>query len=381
MTEKLYYRDAYIKEFSARVLMCGKTDGGFDTVLDKTAFFPEEGGQSADTGEISGVRVLDVREEDGVIHHITDGELKVGREVLGKIDFNVRFEKMQCHTAEHILCGIIHKLYGYENVGFHLSDCEVVFDIDGVLTYEELTRVREIANRAVYENKEVTAYFPDASELSSLTYRAKLELTENVRIVNIDGYDSCACCAPHVSRTGEIGTIAITGVEKHRGGTRIFMLAGKRAERDYAERCRVARRISALTSEPQATIDTAVEKLVKECENLRQNLKSARLREAELRAQIMEKIDKNAVVLLSDFNIPELIAFSNSALSKVGGILVLLSGTDGNFKYVISSRTVDLRVLAKDINSALSGRGGGKPEMLQGSFASSLSEIKSYFEK
>ncbi len=380
MTEKLYYIDAYIKEFSARVLSCEKVDGGFDTVLDKTAFFPEEGGQSADGGTIGGVRVLDVREAFGVIHHITEGALSVDYDVECKVDFATRFEKMQCHTAEHILCGIIHKRYGYENVGFHLSEGEVVFDIDGVLTLEELMKVREAANRAVYENREVSVYFPRPEELSSFSYRSKLELTENVRIVNIDGYDSCACCAPHVKRTGEIGMIAITGAEKHRGGTRIFMLAGSRAERDYAKRCLVARRISAITSEPQATIDAAVEKLAKECENLRQSLKFSRLKEAELRAQMLIPTNENTVVLLPDFTIPELIAFSNSALSKVRGILVLISGTDGDFKYVISSLTKDLRVLAKDINAALSGRGGGKSLMLQGSFASTLTEIKAYFE-
>ncbi len=381
MTEKLYYKDAYIKEFAARVLSAEKQGDFFDVVLDRTAFFPEEGGQTADRGYIADVRVLDVKEENLIIHHLCDSCPSVGAEVKCRIEFEERFEKMQCHTAEHILCGIIHKKYGFENVGFHLSDDEVVFDIDGVLTKKELEEICREANRAVYENREVRAYFPSTDELSDLNYRSKLDLSENVRIVDIDGYDSCACCAPHVSRCGEIGLIMIINSEKHRGGTRIYMLAGRRAERDYAERIEVARRISALTSEPQKTIDEAVDKLAKENEKLRQNIKIAKLKEAELRAKMLGKKDGNAVVLIPDFTIPELIEFSNFALESVGGILVSLSGTDGDFKYVISSRTADVRALAKEINSSLSGRGGGKPEMIQGSFSASLEEIKAYFEK
>ena len=268
MTQKLYYIDQYIKEFDAEVLSVSRVEGGFEVVLDKTAFFPEEGGQTADTGLIGGARVLDVQEKDGTVVHTVDSELTVGSRQRCTLDFDLRFEKMQCHTAEHILCGIIHRRYGFENVGFHLGECEVVFDIDGVLDRAAVDAVLCEANRAVYENRSVTTVFPTPDELPTLEYRAKLDITENVRIVNIDGYDSCACCAPHVSRTGEIGMIAILGFEKHRGGTRLYMVAGKRSERDYNERLAVARRISALTSEPQKTIDVAVEKLAKEFPNI-----------------------------------------------------------------------------------------------------------------
>lgn len=379
MTEKLYYKDAYIKDFRATVISQERSEGGFDVVLDRTAFFPEEGGQSSDRGNIGSASVLDVKEKDGVIYHFCDTPPTVGEILDCHIDFEERFEKMQCHTAEHIICGIIHKLYGYGNVGFHLNSEEVVFDIDAPMTRKELDEVAAIANRAVYENRPVTAYFPTKDELRSLEYRSKLELFENVRIVNIDGYDTCACCAPHVAYTGEIGSIAILDFEKHRGGTRIHMLAGKRAEEDYRARCAVTRRISALTSEPQKTIDEAVERLLTEAEGLKQSLKASRITEAELRAELLKGTDKNAVVVIPNFGIPELIAYSNSAVKKVGGILVALSGEEGGFKYVISSGSVDLKALSKEINTALSGRGGGRPEMLQGSFASSLSEIEAYF--
>lgn len=379
-TEKLYYTDAYIKDFYARVIEVTEQNGTFDVVLDRTAFFPEEGGQTSDKGTILGARVIDVREIEGVIHHYTDSALEIGADAECHVDFEERFEKMQCHTAEHILCGIIHRRFGLENVGFHLGDCEVVFDVDGVLDKEQLDSVEEEANRAVYENRAVTTAFPSAEELGSLAYRAKLDLTENVRIVTVDGYDSCACCAPHVGYTGEIGLISLVNFEKHRGGTRIYMLAGRRAERDYRERRHVAGRISALTSEPQKTIDCAVEKLINDYENLKQNLKNLKNREAELHAELLNAATRNAVVLIDGFGIPELIEFSNHAILKVGGILVALSGVDGDYKYVISSHTSDLRKEAKAINAALGGRGGGRPEMIQGSFSATFAEIEDYFK-
>ena len=379
MTEKLYYKDAYIKEFRATVLSVVESGEYFDVVLDRTAFFPEEGGQSSDRGTLGTARVIDVREQSGVIHHICDSRPDVGREYECHIDFDERFEKMQCHTAEHILCGIVHELWGYENVGFHLNDSEVVFDIDAVLSGAELERVFAKANSIVYEDREVRAYFPTESELSALEYRSKLDLSENVRIVEIEGCDVCACCAPHVSRTGEIGLIAMRDFEKHRGGTRIYMLAGRRAERDYKERCAVMQRVSALTSEPQRTIDTAVERLVNENEELKLMLKASHLAEAALRAELLTPTEGNAVVLIESFDIPSLIAFSSAALPKVGGILVALSGRDGDFKYVISSKSADLKARAKEINAALSGRGGGRPEMIQGSFSAPLPAIKEYF--
>ena len=379
MTEKLYYKSAYISEFKAKVASVTEIDGAFDVILDKTAFFPNEGGQSEDGGFIGDSRVVKVVEKDGVIHHFCNTPPTVGDVLDCKIDFEERFEKMQCHTAEHLLCGIIHSLFGFENVGFHLSDDAVVFDVNGYLSQDDVKKVLSLANRAVFENRPVKAYFPESAALQNLEYRSKSEILGAVRIVEIDGYDTCACCAPHVSYTGEIGIISIFNFEKHRGGTRIYMLAGARAERDYVDRIEISRRISALTSEPQKTIDRAVERLYGENEELKQFVKAALLREAELRADALAPTDKNAVVYIPHFDIPSLIAFSNSAGKKIGGILVALCGENGDFKYVISSKSTDLKVAAKEINTALSGRGGGKPEMIQGSFSAALEQIKEYF--
>lgn len=380
MTQKLYYIDAYTKEFDAELLSVTATERGFDVVLDRTAFFPEEGGQSADTGSIGSARVLDVYEQQGIIHHLTDISPE-GKQVHCVLDFDSRFEKMQCHTAEHILCGIIHRLFGLDNVGFHLGADEVTFDVDGVLDRAQLDRVEQLANEAVFANLKVETEFPVAEELPSIKYRAKLDLTEGVRLVRIGDVDTCACCAPHVSRTGEIGLIKILDFMKHRGGTRIWMVAGKRALLDYRRKYESVKKISAMLCTPQPDVAETLSVYIADSEKTKTSLKEARLNIAEQSARFLEEVEANLVILLPDFTIPELIAFSNIANKRVGGITVALSGSEGDYKYVISSSSVDLRAMAKEINLALGGRGGGRPEMIQGSFSASLAEIKKYFEE
>ncbi len=378
-TEKLYYENAYTSDFYASVISTKSIDGGYDVILDKTAFFPEEGGQSADTGYIAESRVLNVYEKDGVIHHITDTEPTLG-EHWCSVDFDSRFEKMQCHTAEHILCGIIHSLFGFDNVGFHLGDDEVTFDVSGVLDREQLDRVEEMANEVVFSNIQVEAFFPLERRLPYIKYRSKLDIAEGVRLVRIGEVDICACCAPHVSSTGEIGIIKILDFMKHRGGTRIWMTAGKRALVDYRRRYKNIKKISGMLSTPQSDVAVTLEGYISDCEEMKAALKSARLKIGELYAMTVEPTEGNLVILLPDLTIPELIAFSNIANKRVGKITVALSGNDGDYKYVISSSSVDLRTLSKDINAALCGRGGGRAEMLQGSFATTLDEIKKYFK-
>lgn len=380
MTEKLYYVDAYIKEFDAKVISVTESSGGFDVVLDKTAFFPEEGGQSSDGGFIGCARVLSVYESEGVVHHLTDVYIEPG-EYHCILDFDERFEKMQCHTAEHILCGIINRLFGLDNVGFHLGEDDVTFDVNGVLTREQLDRVEALANEVVFSNVKVDTSFPTSSELSTIEYRAKLDITEGVRLVKIGDVDTCACCAPHVSRTGEIGIIKILDFMKHRGGTRIWIVAGKRALLDYRTRYESVKKISGMLSTPQSEVANTLSAYMDECESYKANLKQARIKIAEQAALSITYTPTSEVFLFPDFSIPELIAFSNIANKKIKGITVALSGSEGDYKYVISSNTVDLRAISKDINSSLGGRGGGRPEMIQGSFSATIESIRSYFLK
>lgn len=381
MTEKLYYADAYIKEFEATVVSSYQDGGRAVVIIDRTAFFPEEGGQSADTGYIGDARVSDAQEKDGVIYHYTDKTLENGKKYSCKIDFADRFEKMQCHTAEHIISGAVKRLHGLDNVGFHLGKYEVTMDINGYLTREELDEIELIANRAVFDNVAVRAYFPSTDELSTLNYRSKLELTENVRIVDVEGYDLCACCAPHVSRTGEIGLIKILDFEKHRGGLRINIAAGYRALSDYRIKYKNVQKVSALFSEPQATVAEAAESFRASYEDLKAKLKYTRLARARLEAERIDKTDKSLVCYYPEMSMDELRELVNSAKARVGGILVALTGTDGDYKYIMTSDTVDLAPIYKSVNASLLGRGGGRDNMIQGSFATDLDTIKKYFSE
>ena len=377
MTVKLYYDDAYIKEFSAKVLSVTECDGGFDVVLDRTAFFPEEGGQSSDRGYIDSGFVSHVYEEGGVVHHITD-KAPLGKDVTATLLFDERFEKMQQHTTEHILCGIIHKLFGFDNVGFHLGDGEVTFDVNGVMTREMLDEAERLANEAVFSNLDVTAYFPSAEELKNIDYRAKLELTENVRLVKIGDVDTCACCAPHVAKTGEIGLIKVLDFMKHRGGTRIWLAAGRRALSDYRNRYENVLKISSILCAPQGDVASALEKYVKDTEDIKRALKESRAALAENMAYSVPFTEGNRVVVLDGFSIDELRAFSNIAKEKVRGFLVALSGEGEEYKYVISSAE-EISQRIKEINAALKGKGGGRGNMAQGSFGVSLEKIEAYF--
>lgn len=379
MTEKLYYLDAYIKEFSATVHDLCEEGESLAVILDCTAFFPEEGGQSADSGFIGEAKVLDVREKDGVILHYVDRPLEKGRTYSCKIDFRERFEKMQCHTAEHIISGAVKRLYGFDNVGFHLGKTEVTMDINGVLTREQLDEIELISNRAVFDNVSVRAYFPDTEELARLNYRSKLDLTENVRIVEIDGYDMCACCAPHVLKTGEIGLIKILDFEKHRGGLRINIAAGYRALFDYREKYSNVQRVSAVFSEPQATVGEASESFRTSYEELKGKYKYTRLVLARLEAERIPTTKDSLVCLYPEMSMDELREFVNYSKSRVGGILVALSGEDGDYKYIMTSENIDLAPIYKSINAELSGRGGGRDNMIQGSFMADYSKISQYF--
>ena len=381
MTEKLYYLDVYTKEFEATVLE-SYTDADKNVViLDRTAFFPEEGGQSADTGYIGDSRVLDVKEKGGVIRHYTDTILTIGEKVKCKIDFADRFEKMQCHTAEHIISGAIKRLHGLDNVGFHLGAYEVTMDVNGYLTREELDEIELIANRAVFDNVPVKTSFPSAEELVTMNYRSKLDLTENVRIVEVEGYDLCACCAPHVAYTGEIGLIKILDFEKHRGGLRINIAAGYRALRDYREKYRNVLKISALFSEPQATVSTAAESVLSSYEELKAKLKASGLNNARLEAKMISDTDGSLVCYYPDMNMDELRELVNCAKSKVSGILVALCGNEGDYKYIMTSESMELAPIYKRINSDLCGRGGGRDNMIQGSFSADLDTVTRYFSE
>ncbi len=379
MTRKLYYEDSHIREFDAAVTLCEKRGGDFEIVLDKTAFFPEGGGNPADTGTLNGVPVLYTFERGSEVIHRCPEPLEPGAAVHGRIDWEKRFSNMQNHTAEHIVSGIVHRRHGYANVGFHMGAEGVIVDFDGYIIEAELSDIEREANEVVWRNVPVTESFPGPEELPRLEYRSKLELTENVRLVTIEGVDVCACCAPHVRRTGEIGPIKIFESIRRKNGVRIRMLAGERAYEDYAKRAGAVAQISALLSAPQDEAAQAVERLLRERDELNYKLGGLKRRIIEMLVRNMDKSDEPAVFFEPDFDMKELQLLANAALER-RPLAACFSGDDGaGWKYVLASHNTDLRPLVKEMNLALRGRGGGRAELVSGTVKAARAEIEAYW--
>lgn len=379
-TRKLYYENAYCRRFTASVLSCEPEGDRFRVLLDQTAFFPEEGGQAADPGLLGGVRVLDVREKEGIVHHFLEKPLVPGDTVEGEIDWPERFRKMQNHSGEHILSGVVFRRHGFENTGFHLSADGFTLDFSQELSREELAAIEWEANEAVWADRPVRAWFPDSDTLKSLAYRSKLDLTENVRIVTIEGVDNCACCAPHVSSTGQIGAIKLYEAMRHRGGMRIWAKCGADALRDFRARCTADAAVSALLSVPQADIAPGVEKLLAERESLKQQLAEARLELVQKQIESLSPTDGD-LLLFSSADMEGLRALVNAGMELCGGVCAAFAGEDGSFRFVIGSRHINCRDWLSAAKESLRARGGGKPEMVSGSCTAAKAEIESFFAK
>lgn len=381
-TEKLYDLDAYATTFDATVLSCEPDGDGYRVILNRTRFFPEEGGQACDTGTLGGIAVTHVAltKEETILHTLS-APLPVGETVTGVLDFAPRYRKMQHHTGEHIISGLAHRLYGAENVGFHLGEDDVTMDLDIELDRYALDKIEGLANEAIYKNLAVTARYPAPEELKTLKYRSKLNLTDGVRIVTVENYDDCACCAPHVARTGEIGMIKILDFMRYKGGVRLHIKCGMDALLDYRTRYTQALQISNLLSAKQGEIVSAVEQLQQALieEKRAQNELRRRILEEELK-RLPESVSGNLTVFAPLLEARELRELVNVGKTRCTGIFGAFSGDDASgYSYIMGSESVDLRASAKEINAALSGRGGGSKEMIQGSVKASAEAIRSYF--
>ena len=401
-TTRLFDQNSHLYAFTAAVLSAevGKAPDTLSVVLDATAFFPEGGGQYPDKGVLAGCPVLDVQETTGVITHTVsvshlNGEsppFTEGATVQGELDAATRFARMQNHSGEHIISGIVHRLYGYRNVGFHLGDrgetADVTLDFDGVLTREQLDAIEEEANAIVAANLPVRAYYPDPDELSTLTYRAKLDLTEGVRIVRIGTEDTpkdlCACCAPHVERTGEIGLIKLLDFIHYKGGVRIHMLCGSWALADYRRRYTAVAAMAAAMSVKQEEVVTGFDRLRAEVEEKKQTISALR---AKLEAHTVAAIPptEGSLCLFDEgLEAMEMRRLLNAAAGKCGKLCGVFSGNDEvGYRYVIGrgDKSIDLKKMVKEINTALSAKGGGSSEMLQGSCTAKRAEIEAVFER
>lgn len=377
MTEKLFYVDSHMITFSAMVEACENKGDYYEAVLDRTAFFPEGGGQYADTGVIDGVKVFDVQEKDGLIYHKMEGALEVGKTVEGTIDWEERFSKMQNHSGEHIVSGLVHQMFGYDNVGFHMGKDAITMDFNGVLTKEDLKVIEQKANEAVAKNFDIEILYPTREELGEIAYRSKIEIEGQVRIVRFPGYDVCACCAPHMNKTGEIGLIKLLGLQNYKGGVRVSMLCGFRALADYNEKAEQVKNISVMLSAKENEVAQEVAKLKEEL--MAQKNKIYELQKTLLKYKVDSIPENEELVVLFDAELEgngprELM---NMLLEKNTKMAAVFAGSDNEgYRYVCGSKTVDMRPIAKTLNAKFNGRGGGKPEMVQGSLCGGQAEIE-----
>lgn len=406
-TLKIYETNGAQGDFTAKVISCeARKDGRSDIILDRTAFFPEGGGQSSDKGTLGGQEVLELRTDRDrkVIRHTVLRPIDVGTEVQGSVDMAKRFSDMQNHTAEHIISGTVHSMYGYDNVGFHMGTDVITMDFNGVLTEEQLRLVEERANKAVYANIPIKISFYEPDELAGVSFRSKIEFSTTVRLVEIEGVDVCACCAPHVARTGEIGLIKILDFQKYKGGTRVSMLAGSRALAELSKRFSQVKSLSASLSAKPDDIEGRVAQLQGEIGSLKGEKSTVYAKYCALRAEVWIRAEsllraeacaasgECGILLFEESGtMDELRMLVNTLKDRISGICAAFAPDMQNassstpdseeqcerFKFVIgTSEDTDLKSVADLLRNKCGASCGGRGNMIQGSVNSSKEAIK-----
>ena len=378
MTERLYYRDAYQREFAAAVLSCQPAGDRWEVVLDRTAFYPEGGGQGADHGTLGGVNVRDVHETDGVIYHTCDKPLPVGETVTGEIDWQRRFDHMQQHSGEHIVSGMLCSTYHCDNTGFHMGADTVTIDYNADIPWEGVLEIERRANRYIWENHPIVIRYPEPAELAVLPYRSKKALEGPVRITEFPGADMCACCGTHVETSGQVGLAKFIGWQRFRDGVRLEVLFGQRAldylALSWQQNSAIGRELSV---KPDAT-HAAVTRLKEELSAVKQRCDAL---ETEHFASLAAQYDGAGNVLLVQPPMESDAArrLCDMTAARCGGRCAVFAGQDGAYKYAVIHPGADIRELIKTMNAALNGRGGGRDGFAQGSAACTEAEIRSFF--
>ena len=385
-TKKLYDYDAYATEFGARVISCeevacvssaGEKEVIYTVILDQTLFFPEEGGQTPDKGTVDGIEVYNVQIKEDVITHYVKQPLEVGKEVSGRIDWQHRFFNMQQHSGEHLFSGLAYRKHGLKNVGFHLSNQIVTMDFDKALSEEQLKEMEWEINEAIVANVEIKTGYPSKEELANLNYRSKIEIDGAIRIVEIPGFDICACCAPHVHRTGEIGMFKIQSVQNYKGGMRISFLCGFRALEEYRRKASIISEVTGILTTNQENLADHVSKLKTQVQSLKTQLSNAKqtLMDSKLAEIPAEQAD--VILFERDLETPVMRNVVNKLVEKHEGICGIFVGNDEDgYNFIIGSRTIDCREIANKLREKFDSRGGGKPQMIQGSLIASAASLR-----
>lgn len=379
-TETLYNENCRLAVFPARVLACREREGGFAVTLDRTAFYPGGGGQAADSGYLGAARVTGMAEENGEILHLCDRPLTPGETLEGRIDWLPRFIRMQQHTGEHILSGMIHKEYGFHNVGFHMNLERIQVDFDGPIPPERLPELESAVNTAIWQNLPVKCYVPGPEELETLSYRTKRALPWPVRIVEIPGFDRCACCGVHVAFTGEAGPVKLWSAVPFRGGTRLEMSCGIPALNQLNAVYSQAKEVSRLLSAPVTGIGAAAGELQ---DQLGKTKYRARQLELEsIRAGAEKYRARGDLLLFRQALDPELlVTLADTTAESAGGTAAVFAGTGDSWRWCVIDKTRDLRPLMKEMFQTLSARGGGKPNFQQGSAKAEKEAIAAFFRE
>ncbi len=380
MTEKLYYQDAYATTFTARVLACTELDGTYRVILDRTLFYPEGGGQPADQGTLGAAQVLDVHERGEDILHTTDKPLEVGAKVAGEIDWARRFDLMQNHSGEHILSGVICAKYGCDNIGFHMGKESITIDLNTKIPTEDLSELEEKANEAIWQNVPVGVRYPSREELQAMEYRSKKELEGQVRIVNVGAYDCCACCGTHVRFAGEIGQIKIIGAQNYKGGTRLELLCGTRALRDYRRKNEDIAEIGRSFSVPTEKAAGAVKNLLAERDGLLQTLHQFKWEMFHQKAE--QAADAENILFFADgLEHKDLTHFADLLLKKGAQRTAVFSDTGAGYAFVLLSAVGDARAIVDEMRALFDCKGGGKNDAAQGRVTAEKKALRAFFEE
>ena len=377
-TIKLYYQDAFLRRFDATVLDCAADKKAWRVVLDRTAFYPEGGGQGADHGTLGGVNVLDVHEKDGVIYHTCDGPLTVGGTVTGQIDWQRRFDHMQQHSGEHIVSGMLCSTYHCDNTGFHLGADTVTIDYNADIPWEGVLDIERRANRYIWENHPIVIRYPEPAELAVLPYRSKKALEGPVRITEFPGADMCACCGTHVETSGQVGLVKFIGWQKFRDGVRLDVLFGQRAldylALNWQQNSAIGRELSV---KPDAT-HAAVTRLKEELAAVKQRCDALETAQFESLAAQYDGAG-NVLLVQPPMESDAARRLCDLVAARCGGRCAVFAGQDGAYKYAVIHPGADIRELIKTMNAALNGRGGGRDGFAQGSAACTEADIRNFW--
>ncbi len=379
--EKLYEAQPYLTQFSATVESCTQGKKGWDILLNQTAFYPEGGGQPYDTGTLGGVPVLEVHQREGRVVHTCAAPLEAGSQVEGQIDWPHRFDLMQHHSGEHIVSGIAHSLYGCDNVGFHMGSDVITIDLNVELTPDQVAQLEARANQYIWEDHPIAVTYPTSEELEHLEYRSKKALTGQVRIVSFPGADTCACCGTHVSSSGQVGLVKLISCQKFRDGVRIELVCGKRALDYLSQVWEQNHQISNLLSAKTMQTSGAVRRLLEENAALKSLILT--MEEQQFAALAQRYAGHGDVVVFESGLSPDsLRRLCGAVQAACGGRCACFSGKDGSgYQYAVGQPGGDLRPLAKALNQALQGRGGGKPDFIQGTVSASQDQIQTFFQE